>query len=71
MALYLSSRGIKCEALHSDLTQSAREHVMEAFRAGKLSSIVATDVAARGIDVSDCDLVNFFSPLFFIYFLPF
>jgi superfamily II DNA/RNA helicase len=57
VALYLSGRGISCDALHSDLSQFQREQAMAAFRKGTTKAITATDVAARGIDVPDCDLV--------------
>jgi ATP-dependent RNA helicase DeaD len=45
------------DALHSDLKQSARERVMRLFREGKLQILVATDIAARGIDVKGVDAV--------------
>jgi len=57
VALYLSGRGVPCEALHSDLSQFQREQAMRSFRKGTTKAITATDVAARGIDVPDCDLV--------------
>jgi len=57
LSLYLTSRNISCEALHSDLTQGQREKTMQRFRNGELQVVIATDVAARGIDVPDCDLV--------------
>ena len=57
VALYLSGRGVPCEALHSDLSQFQREQAMQSFRKGTTKAITATDVAARGIDVPDCDLV--------------
>lgn len=61
---FLNLRGYPSEALHGDMKQSARDHVMNAFRSGKLSILVATDVAARGIDVTDIDAVfNFDIPL--------
>jgi len=57
LSLYLSGRGIPCEALHSDLSQFQREAALNGFRKGVTKVITATDVAARGIDVPDCDLV--------------
>jgi len=45
--------GYNADALHGDLSQSQRDHVMKRFRARTLQLLVATDVAARGIDVSD------------------
>lgn len=47
----LQEAGFKSDELHGDLTQSKREQVMRAFREAKLELLVATDVAARGIDV--------------------
>jgi ATP-dependent RNA helicase DeaD len=48
----LKRRGFRARALHGDLTQSQRDSVMLAFRAGRVSLLVATDVASRGLDVS-------------------
>ena len=45
--------GYNADALHGDLSQAQRDHVMKRFRARTLQLLVATDVAARGIDVSD------------------
>lgn len=53
----LSRLGVKADALHGDLTQSQRDQIMRAFRSGKTAVLVATDVAARGIDVDGIDLV--------------
>ncbi|MDK6486742.1 C-terminal helicase domain-containing protein, partial [Streptococcus agalactiae] len=49
----LASRGFATAELHGDLGQGAREQSMRAFRKGKVDVLVATDVAARGIDVDD------------------
>lgn len=49
----ISRSGYKAEALHGDLTQKQRDVVMRKFKDRRLSLLVATDVAARGIDVSD------------------
>lgn len=49
----LIDRGFNAGALHGDLGQGAREQSLKAFRAGKVEILVATDVAARGIDVDD------------------
>lgn len=46
-----------CEPLHGDMAQAERERVLAGFRSGRSSVLVATDVAARGLDISDCDLV--------------
>ncbi|MDX1439310.1 MAG: DEAD/DEAH box helicase, partial [Rubricoccaceae bacterium] len=53
LATFLSNYGIDAAEISSDLTQKAREKVMGKLRKGKLRILVATDVAARGIDVSD------------------
>ena len=44
-------RGYVAEGLHGDMKQQARDHVMNTFRSGKVDMLIATDVAARGIDV--------------------
>ncbi|WP_446753626.1 DEAD/DEAH box helicase [Glutamicibacter sp. BSL13] len=49
----LIDRGFNAGALHGDLGQGAREQALKAFRSGKVEILVATDVAARGIDVDD------------------
>ncbi len=49
--------GVKCEAIHGDIQQSAREKTLQRFREGKLQVLVATDVAARGLDIDDVDAV--------------
>jgi ATP-dependent RNA helicase DeaD len=49
----LSSLGYGVEALHGDLTQAQRDAVMKRFRARSMQLLIATDVAARGIDVND------------------
>ncbi|MBC7921729.1 MAG: DEAD/DEAH box helicase [Ferruginibacter sp.] len=60
----LQVRGFQAEGLHGDLRQAQRNNVMAKFRAGTISILVATDVAARGIDVDDVDAVfNFDIPL--------
>ncbi len=51
LAEYLSSQGHRTAALSSDVPQSQRERIIEGLRSGKLDVIVATDVAARGLDV--------------------
>jgi ATP-dependent RNA helicase DeaD len=53
VAAALMKDGYNAEALHGDLTQSQRDYVMEKFRERNLSVLVATDVAARGLDVTD------------------
>ncbi|WP_026970023.1 DEAD/DEAH box helicase [Algoriphagus terrigena] len=60
----LGARGILAEALHGDLSQAQRDKVMGKFRKGLCSVLVATDVAARGIDVDNVEAVfNFDLPL--------
>lgn len=53
----LHSRGYFAEGLHGDMNQSSRDRVMNKFRSGSLDMLIATDVAARGIDVDDIDTV--------------
>ncbi len=48
----LNDKGLNVKALHGDMTQGARDGVMLAFKAGRLPILVATDVAARGLDIS-------------------
>jgi ATP-dependent RNA helicase DeaD len=48
---FLSSRGYRAAALNGDIAQAQRERIIEHFKAGKLDIVVATDVAARGLDV--------------------
>src|ERR1700726_2204578 len=48
----LRDRGMNVRALHGDMTQGARDGVMLAFKAGRVPILVATDVAARGLDIS-------------------
>ena len=49
----LAERGFKVGAVHGDLGQIAREKALKAFRTGEIDVLVATDVAARGIDIDD------------------
>ncbi|HZG90681.1 MAG TPA: DEAD/DEAH box helicase, partial [Pseudonocardia sp.] len=59
----LADRGFAAAAVHGDLGQSAREQALRAFRAGKVDVLVATDVAARGIDVTDVThVINYQCP---------
>ncbi len=57
LAMELIHRGLEAEALHGDLAQSQRERALGAFRAGRVRVLVATDVAARGLDIPEVDLV--------------
>ena len=54
---HLQARGYSAEGLHGDMKQMMRDRVMGKFRNGKIEILVATDVAARGIDVDDIDAV--------------
>lgn len=53
----LLARGYSADRLHGDIAQTMRERVLRLFRDGTVEILVATDVAARGIDVNDVDLV--------------
>ncbi|MDX5364288.1 MAG: DEAD/DEAH box helicase [Pseudazoarcus pumilus] len=63
LAHYLARQGISADAIHGDKSQGQRTETLEAFKAGTLRVLVATDVAARGLDVDDLPLViNFELP---------
>lgn len=55
--IMLRKRGFEPERLNSDLSQKERETTMNRFRSGDLKLLIATDVAARGIDIKDIELV--------------
>ena len=57
VAKLLQMRGVDAQCIHGDIPQEKREKVMAKFRRGELRVFVATDVAARGIDVDDVDAV--------------
>ena len=57
LAALLKMRGVTCEAIHGDIQQKLREKTLNAFREGKIQVLVATDVAARGLDIDDVDVV--------------
>jgi ATP-dependent RNA helicase DeaD len=60
----LKNNNLRADALHGDINQQKRERIMNSFRAGGLDILVATDVAARGIDIRNIDLVvNFDLPM--------
>ena len=63
VAEHLIKDGYRAAALHGDLRQKQRDFVMSQYREGKIDVLVATDVAARGIDVSNIDaVINFDIP---------
>ena len=57
LAGLMKMRGISCEAIHGDIQQRIREKTLEKFKKGELRVLVATDVAARGLDIDDVDAV--------------
>jgi superfamily II DNA/RNA helicase len=58
----LRQEGVDARAIHGDLRQQVRERALKQFSTGRLPVLVATDVAARGIDVDDIDVVVHFDP---------
>jgi ATP-dependent RNA helicase DeaD len=54
---FLREKHVRADALHGDLNQSARTRIMAAFRSGYVHVLVATDVAGRGMDVDNLDVV--------------
>lgn len=63
IAKTLQKMGLSADAMHSDLEQSERDHVMHEFRNERIDILVATDIVARGIDIDDISLViNFDVP---------
>lgn len=60
---YLKKHGIRSEAIHGNKTQPQRDRAMNGFRQGKINVLVATDIAARGIDVDELShVINFEIP---------
>ena len=57
LANQLARLNFNVDCLHGDLSQAERNRIMQRFKAGEIAVLVATDVAARGIDVSDVDAV--------------
>ncbi len=57
LAESLKGKGYLCDGLHGDLSQNQRDTVMNLFRSGRINILIATDVAARGIDVSGVEAV--------------
>jgi len=58
----LARHHVKAEALHGDMSQRARQRALERFESGKVTVLVATDVAARGLDIDDIEHVINFDP---------
>ncbi len=63
LVLFLQENHFKADGLHGDLKQLSRDRVMQSFRLGSVEIMIATDVAARGIDVEDVEaIINFDLP---------
>jgi ATP-dependent RNA helicase RhlE len=62
LAHKLRGRGVEASAMHGDMSQSARERALERFRSGKVSTLIATDVAARGLDLEAISHVINYDP---------
>ena len=63
LARKLAAAGIRCAALHADRTQDQRRAAVEGFRGGKYTVLVATDIAARGLDIDGIHtVINFEVP---------
>ena len=63
LATYLDRRGLEAVAIHSDRTQPERTRALEGFKSGTIRVLVATDVAARGLDIEDLPhVVNYELP---------
>jgi superfamily II DNA/RNA helicase len=58
----LRAHGVEAAAMHGDMTQGARVRALERFRSGKVTTLVATDVAARGLDLDDITHVINYDP---------
>lgn len=57
IARNLKKKGIGCEAIHGNKSQGARQRALTNFKSGKTRVIIATDIAARGIDIADLEVV--------------
>ena len=62
LARKLAQQGVKAVAMHGDLTQGQRQRALERFESGSVTTLVATDVAARGLDLDDVTHVINFDP---------
>lgn len=70
LARYLNEHGFNASTLHGDMKQEARTSVMNSFKSGRTPILIATDVAARGIDVDDVDAVyNYDIPQDYEYYI--
>lgn len=59
----LLQAGLKADAIHGDKSQSAREHALHQFKSKKIQALIATDIAARGIDIEELShVINFDLP---------
>jgi ATP-dependent RNA helicase RhlE len=62
LAHRLRGRGVEAAAMHGDMSQGARERALERFRSGKVTTLIATDVAARGLDLDAISHVINYDP---------
>ncbi len=62
LATQLTRAGVEAAAIHGNLNQNQRQRALDGFAAGQPRVLVATDVAARGLDIDDVDLVVHFDP---------
>ena len=62
LARKLAQQGVKAVAMHGDLTQGQRQRALERFDSGNVTTLIATDVAARGLDLDDVTHVINFDP---------
>ena len=62
LARKLAQHGVKAAAMHGDLTQGQRQRALDRFEAGHVTTLIATDVAARGLDLDDVTHVINFDP---------
>jgi ATP-dependent RNA helicase RhlE len=62
LARRLEQRGVRAAAMHGDLNQSQRQRALERFENGKVTTLIATDVAARGLDLENVTHVINFDP---------
>ena len=57
VAKHLKNEGFSVDSLHGDMTQKARDKVMNKFKNGNISVLVASDVASRGLDIADVEVI--------------